>query len=71
MLKRPYVQIRGIVDEMYGTCTLETIYKEEGEEPLIERMEFMTLKALNMGMNKCIARAKKLSYDYDANLIVY
>ncbi len=71
MLKRPYVQIRGIVDEMHGTCTLETIYQEEGEEPMIERMDFISLKSLNIGMNKCIARAKKLSYDYDANLIVF
>lgn len=70
-MKRPYVQIRGIVDEMCGTIGLETVYMEEGEEPLIERMDFMTLKGLNMAMNKCIARAKKLSYDYDVNLIVF
>ena len=70
MMKRPYVQIRGIVDEMCGTITLETVYKEEGEPALIERMNFMTLKGLNTAMNKCVAHAKKLSYDYDMNLIV-
>lgn len=70
MCKRPYVQIRGIRNEMHGTCTLETILVEEGEEPLIERMDFITLEALNKGMNKCIAYAKRHSYDYDANIIV-
>lgn len=67
---RPYVQIRGIVDEKHGRLTLETIYVEKDEEPLIERMDFMTLKTLNVGMNKCIAYAKRNSYDYDANIIV-
>lgn len=67
---RPYVQIRGIVDEKHGRLTLETIYVENGEEPLIERMDFTTLKSLNVGMNKCIAHAKRLTYDYDANIIV-
>lgn len=55
---------------MHGTCTLETIYVEEGEEPVIERKDFMSLKSLNIGMNKCIAHAKRQSYDYDANIIV-
>ena len=68
--QRPYVQIRGIVNELHGTCTLETIFVEPGEEPLIERMDFMSLKSLNVGMNKCVAHAKRLTYDYDANIIV-
>lgn len=70
MLKRPYVQIRGIVNEMHGTCTLETIYMEDEKEPLIERKDFLSLKSLNIGMNKCIAYAKRHTYDYDANIIV-
>ena len=70
MCKRPYVQIRGIQDEMHGTCTLETIYVEYGQEPLIERMDFITLEALHKGMKKCIAYAKRHSYNYDAAIIV-
>lgn len=70
MLKRPYVQIRGIQNEMHGTCTLEAIYVEPGEEPIVERMDFITLEALHKGMKKCIAYAKRHSYDYDANIIV-
>ena len=69
-MKRPYVQIRGIVNELHGTCHLETIYVEDGEEPLIERKDFMSLESLNIGMNKCVAYAKHHSYDYDATIIV-
>ena len=70
MIKRPYVQIRGIANEMHGTCHLETIYVAPGEEPLIARMDFITIESLHKGMKKCIAYAKRHSYDYDANFIV-
>lgn len=69
-MKRPYVQIRGIQNEMHGTCTLETIYAEPGAKPVVERMDFITLEALHKGMKKCIAYAKHHSYDYDASIIV-
>lgn len=69
-MKRPYVQIRGIQNEMHGTCTLETIYAEPGQKPVVERMDFITLEALHKGMKKCIAYAKRHSYDYDASIIV-
>lgn len=69
MLKRPYVQIRGIVNGFHGTCTLETIYVEPGREPVIERKDFMSLTSLNIAMNKCIAYAKRMTYDYDAKVI--
>lgn len=70
MLKRPYVQIRGIEDTMHGTCTLETIYVAPGEEPVVERMDFLSLESLHKGMKKCIAYAKRHSYNYDSNIIV-
>lgn len=70
MTKRPYVQIRGIHDHQLGSYTLETIYAEEGEEPLIEKMSCASLVTLNKKMNKCVAYAKNHSYDYDVKLIV-
>lgn len=70
MTKRPYVQIRGIHDHQRGLFTLETMYAEEGEEPQIERMSCASLPSLNKKMNKCVAYAKKHSYDYDVKLTV-
>lgn len=70
MNDRPYVQIRGIANEMHGTCHLETIYVVPGEEPVIERMSCMSLTSLNMKMNKCVAYAKRHSYDYDVKFII-
>lgn len=55
---------------MLGTYTLQTILVEEGEEPVIEKMDFISLESLHKGMKKCIAHAKHQSYDYDANLIM-
>lgn len=70
MLKRPYLQIRGIHDHMLGSYTLETIYVEDGEDSQVERMGCTSLASLNKKMNKCVAYAKKHSYDYDVKLTV-
>jgi hypothetical protein len=55
---------------MKGSYTLETIYAEEGEEPMIEKMSCASLVTLNKKMNKCVAYAKHHSYDYDVKLTV-
>ena len=70
MYKRPYVQIRGFSDESSGKFWLETSYVEGREKPLIERMECDNLKDLHLRIKRCVAYAKRHTYDYDVNFII-
>lgn len=70
MYKRPYVQIRGFADETNKKYWLETTYVEGWEKPEVERMECNTLKDLHVRVRRCIAFAKRHTYDYDVNFII-
>lgn len=71
MHKRPYVQILGYVDKHNNTYTLKSRYFEGNEEPLKEELEFLSLESLLAGMKRCVKHAKRLTYDYDVDIIVY
>lgn len=70
MYNRPYVQIRAFADEANRKYWLETVYAEGHEKPLYERMGCESLKDLHVTIKRCIAYAKRHTYDYDVNFII-
>lgn len=67
---RPYVQIRAFADEENKKYWLETVYALEDEKPIHETRKCDSLKDLHVCMKRCVAYAKRHTYDYDVNFII-
>ena len=67
---RPRVKIIGYANDAENEYKLRTIYTENGGlKAEDEELAFADLRSLNKAINKCIAYAKHMTYDYAVSFV--